>query len=203
MAPTFVLSNNLLNVILLLPSFACLEYGSSNLLWLACTLMVPLSNLAFSLPGIPDRTPATPDNGLALLIITLGLCVYGFSKKTALRMLGRVGLLASAADARRLDATVRSTQQEPPLQASAATSATTSSSSSWSLSPARPPPPSPAYEKEGAADKGPEEEGGQEQGWGWGWWSGLVGWGGRKRAGTEATTNRESFESTMTGTSRV
>lgn len=200
LAPAFVASNNLLNLLLLLPSFACLEHGSSNLLWLACTLMVPLSNLAFSLPGIPDRTPATPGNGLALLIITVGLCVYGFSKKTALRVLGRFGLLpvgncnghgvvekeggaadregaGGDGDGRALDATAHSSQQPSPVQ-SAASPATSSSSSSSLLSPA-------AFEVEGPGE-GEWKQEKQEQGWGLGWWLGLVGWGGRRRPGHES-----------------
>jgi len=83
LAPSLVLTYNILNIVLLYPTFALLEHGSSNLFWLACTLIVPLSGFAFSLPFIPEAQPVTLQNGLALLVIVVGLGTYGFSKKSA------------------------------------------------------------------------------------------------------------------------
>lgn len=33
-----------------------LKFGSSNILWLAMTVMVPLGNVSFALPFMPGRT---------------------------------------------------------------------------------------------------------------------------------------------------
>ena len=82
LAPAMVLTYNILNLVLLYPTFALLEHGSSNLFWLACTLIVPLSGFAFSLPFIPGHEPVQWINCLALLVIVVGLGIYGFSKKT-------------------------------------------------------------------------------------------------------------------------
>jgi len=85
LAPILVLSYNVLNVILLYPTFALLEHGSSNLFWLACTLIVPFSGFAFSLPFIPGAEPVTVEEGLSLLVIVFGLGIYGWSKESAVR----------------------------------------------------------------------------------------------------------------------
>jgi len=58
-----------------------LKYGSSNVLWLALTLMVPLSNIAFSLKFMPHAVPLRPTDIIGLCILMLGLAIYRFWDK--------------------------------------------------------------------------------------------------------------------------
>lgn len=53
-----------------------LKYGSANILWLAMTVMVPLGNLAFSLPFMPQNSTITPFDIAGLVIIMFGLVSY-------------------------------------------------------------------------------------------------------------------------------
>ena len=53
-----------------------LKYGSANILWLALTVMVPLGNLAFSLPFMPQHTAVTAFDLVGLAIIMTGLLGY-------------------------------------------------------------------------------------------------------------------------------
>ena len=58
-----------------------LKFGSSNVLWLAMTVMVPLGNAAFYIPGIPGHTNPSPFDLAGLILIMLGLCSYRFAAK--------------------------------------------------------------------------------------------------------------------------
>ena len=58
-----------------------LKFGSSNVLWLAMTVMVPLGNAAFYIPGIPGHTNPSPFDLAGLILIMLGLCGYRFAAK--------------------------------------------------------------------------------------------------------------------------
>jgi hypothetical protein len=58
-----------------------LKLGSSNILWLAMTFMVPLGNLAFYIPGVPGHTPFSVTDVLGLLVIMLGLVGYRYGDK--------------------------------------------------------------------------------------------------------------------------
>ncbi len=49
------------------------RYGSSNILWLAMTVMVPLTNFAFVLKFMPNRQKITWEDVVGLLIIMVGL----------------------------------------------------------------------------------------------------------------------------------
>ena len=53
-----------------------LKYGSANILWLAMTVMVPLGNLAFALPFMPQHTTITAFDLVGLLVIMTGLLGY-------------------------------------------------------------------------------------------------------------------------------
>lgn len=53
-----------------------LKYGSANILWLAMTVMVPLGNLAFALPFMPQNTTITPFDLAGLVVIMVGLVGY-------------------------------------------------------------------------------------------------------------------------------
>ena len=55
-----------------------LKYGSANILWLSSTVIVPLSNLAFSLPFMPNHQPCTPIDLVGLVVIMTGLIIYRF-----------------------------------------------------------------------------------------------------------------------------
>lgn len=55
-----------------------LKYGSTSLLYLALTLMVPMGNLAFSLPFMPFPTMMHVSDIVALLVIVVGLMLYRF-----------------------------------------------------------------------------------------------------------------------------
>lgn len=79
LAPLFVnvyLSLNLCYNILII---FVLKFGSSNVLWLALTIMVPVGNVAFCLPFMPgggEEIHASDVIGLA--VILLGLVMYRF-----------------------------------------------------------------------------------------------------------------------------
>lgn len=55
-----------------------LKYGSSNILWLCLTLQVPIANLAFALPFMPNSAPVSWEGGVGLLVIMCGLIIYRF-----------------------------------------------------------------------------------------------------------------------------
>jgi uncharacterized membrane protein len=56
-----------------------LKYGSANILWMASTVIVPLSNVAFSLKITPGNKPLNLMDIIGLIIIMAGLVVYRFS----------------------------------------------------------------------------------------------------------------------------
>jgi hypothetical protein len=56
-----------------------LKYGSSNILWMASTVIVPLSNVAFSLDIMPNHQPLTIFDIWGLVVIMSGLVIYRFS----------------------------------------------------------------------------------------------------------------------------
>jgi hypothetical protein len=78
-APMFVtlylFFNQLYNLLIIL----ILKYGSANLLFMALTLMVPLGNIAFTLPFIPDRQTLKVTDIVGLIVICLGLGCYRFA----------------------------------------------------------------------------------------------------------------------------
>lgn len=59
MAPLYVSLYLLFNVLYNILIIMILKYGSSNLLWLAMTVMVPMVNVAFALPFMPKSKPMT------------------------------------------------------------------------------------------------------------------------------------------------
>lgn len=78
-APMFVtiylFFNQLYNLLIIL----ILKYGSANLLYMALTLMVPLGNVAFTLPFVPQHAALRVTDILGLVIICLGLGTYRFA----------------------------------------------------------------------------------------------------------------------------
>lgn len=68
-----------------------IKYGSSNILWLCLTLQVPVANLAFALPFMPNSKPITWEDGVGLVVIMLGLCIYRFYKPLTAALSKRCG----------------------------------------------------------------------------------------------------------------
>jgi len=80
-APEFVniylVFNQFYNLLIIL----ILKYGSSNLLYLALTLMVPLGNVVFTLPFVPENSPLRVTDIVGLVVICFGLGCYRFASK--------------------------------------------------------------------------------------------------------------------------
>jgi hypothetical protein len=90
-ASLYLVFNQLYNLLIVL----MLKYGSANLLYLAMTLLVPLGNIAFALPFMPQAQPLTLVNFVGLAIIMAGLFCYRFVDK----ILKRTRARAAAAEA--------------------------------------------------------------------------------------------------------
>jgi hypothetical protein len=78
-APFYVWTYIFFNVIYNILIIVILKYGSANILWLSSTVIVPFSNVAFSLPFIPNNQPLQFVDVIGLVIIMLGLIVYRFT----------------------------------------------------------------------------------------------------------------------------
>ncbi len=70
----YIAANVGFNILIIL----LLKYGGSNILWLSLTFNVPVSALAFAVPGIPGYQPLNWTVGLGLPVIMTGLIVYRF-----------------------------------------------------------------------------------------------------------------------------
>mmetsp|Transcript_17363 Transcript_17363/g.40381 ORF Transcript_17363/g.40381 Transcript_17363/m.40381 type:complete len:502 (-) Transcript_17363:35-1540(-) len=77
----FLVFNILFNILLIF----MLKYGSSNVLFLSSTVMVPLGNLIFALPFIPGHTPLKDSDVAGLLLIMSGLVAYRFGSAVYLQ----------------------------------------------------------------------------------------------------------------------
>lgn len=71
---TYLLFNVAYNLLIIL----ILKFGSANILWLAMTIMVPLGNVAFTFPFMPEHQPLHANDIAGLVFIMLGLFVYRF-----------------------------------------------------------------------------------------------------------------------------
>lgn len=80
-ATAYLLVNQAYNILIIL----MLKHGSASLLYLAMTLLVPLGNIAFALPFVPNAAPLTLLNFAGLLIIMTGLFAYRFLDKLLAR----------------------------------------------------------------------------------------------------------------------
>lgn len=78
-APLFVTIYLLINQVYNLLIIYILKYGSANLLYLVLTVMVPLGNLAFTLPFIPQRSVLHDTDIAGLVVICFGLACYRFA----------------------------------------------------------------------------------------------------------------------------
>jgi len=79
MSPVYVNLYLFFNVIYNVLIVVILKHGSSNILWLSSTIIVPLSNLAFSMDFMPGHKPLTMYDIVGLVVIMGGLIVYRFS----------------------------------------------------------------------------------------------------------------------------
>ena len=70
----YLVFNQLYNLLIIL----ILKYGSANVLWLAMTVMVPLGNVAFTLPFVPENAPLRVTDIIGLVVIVSGLGIYRF-----------------------------------------------------------------------------------------------------------------------------
>lgn len=80
-APLFVNAYLAFNVIYNFLIVVILKHGSANIMWMASTVIVPLSNVAFSLKFMPGSQPMGPMDLVGLVIIMSGLVVYRFSNQ--------------------------------------------------------------------------------------------------------------------------
>jgi drug/metabolite transporter (DMT)-like permease len=91
-----------------------LKYGSSNVLWLAMTIMVPLGNIAFALPFMPGSKPLRPTDITGLVVIMSGLIVYRFYEKIEKAIRRRFRHYESDASKPLLDPTTAPTEPTTP-----------------------------------------------------------------------------------------
>lgn len=77
-APFFVTTYLCFNVVYNILIVVILKHGSANILWMASTVIVPLSNVAFSLNIMPGHKPLKSFDIIGLCVIMVGLVVYRF-----------------------------------------------------------------------------------------------------------------------------
>ncbi|CAI5707881.1 hypothetical protein KXD40_005047 [Peronospora effusa] len=82
-ATIYVTAYMLFNVAYNLLIILILKFGSANILWLAMTIMVPLGNVAFTFPFMPEHQPLHAKDIAGLVFIMLGLFVYRFMADVA------------------------------------------------------------------------------------------------------------------------
>ena len=80
-APLFVTSYLFFNVVYNFLIVIILKYGSANILFLSSTVIVPISNVVFSLKFIPGSKPMGPMDLVGLVVILSGLVIYRFSNQ--------------------------------------------------------------------------------------------------------------------------
>lgn len=79
-APLFVSIYLVFNVVFNILIVIILKIGSSNIMYMASTVIVPLSNVAFSLHFMPGHQPMRFWDIIGLVVIMTGLVIYRFSK---------------------------------------------------------------------------------------------------------------------------
>lgn len=77
--PLFVSIYLFFNIFYNLLIVIILKHGSANILWMASTVIVPLSNVAFSLKITPGHKPLNTMDIVGLVVIMSGLVVYRFT----------------------------------------------------------------------------------------------------------------------------
>lgn len=77
--PFYVNTYLFFNVIYNFLIVVVLKHGSANILWMASTVIVPVSNIVFSFKFMPGSKPLTFWDFLGLFVIMSGLIIYRFS----------------------------------------------------------------------------------------------------------------------------
>ena len=80
-APIFVNIYLALNIVYNLLMVLMLKYGSTSILYLAMTVMVPIGNLAFALPFMPEPSKLHLTDVIGLIVIMTGLSLYRFGDR--------------------------------------------------------------------------------------------------------------------------
>jgi CRT-like, chloroquine-resistance transporter-like len=78
-AAWFVNAALLCNVLYTVFMMFVLKYGSTSILFLALTILVPLGNIIFAIPSMPGTAPLHISDVIAVLVIVLGLVLYRFT----------------------------------------------------------------------------------------------------------------------------
>jgi hypothetical protein len=78
-APLFVTTYLFFNVVYNFLIIVILKHGSANIMWMASTVIVPLSNVAFSMKFMPGSQPLRFWDLIGLVVIMLGLVIYRFN----------------------------------------------------------------------------------------------------------------------------
>ena len=97
-APFYVSTYLLFNVVFNILIVVILKHGSANIMWMASTVIVPLSNVAFSLDWMPGHKPLNTFDVIGLFVIMMGLVQYRFSAQLATlwnRVVGNTAQLAA------------------------------------------------------------------------------------------------------------
>ena len=71
----YIIFNQAYNLLIIL----ILKFGSANILFMALTIMVPLGNIAFTLPFVPEHSALAVTDIIGLVIIMGGLICYRFA----------------------------------------------------------------------------------------------------------------------------
>ena len=77
-APLFVTTYLCFNIVFNILIVVILKHGSANIMWMASTVIVPLSNVAFSLKIMPGHKPLNNFDIAGLFVIMFGLVLYRF-----------------------------------------------------------------------------------------------------------------------------
>jgi drug/metabolite transporter (DMT)-like permease len=86
MAPFYVNMYLFFNVVFNVLIVVILKHGSSNILWLSSTIIVPMSNIAFSMKIMPGHQDLTDFDIVGLAVIMKGLLIYRFWPQIALSL---------------------------------------------------------------------------------------------------------------------
>lgn len=71
----YIVFNQAYNLLIIL----ILKYGSANILFMALTIMVPLGNITFTLPFVPEHSALAVTDIVGLVVIMGGLICYRFA----------------------------------------------------------------------------------------------------------------------------
>jgi CRT-like, chloroquine-resistance transporter-like len=75
----FVNTALLCNVLYAVFMLLVLKYGSTSILFLALTILVPLGNIIFAIPSMPGTAPLHISDVIAVMVIVVGLILYRFT----------------------------------------------------------------------------------------------------------------------------